>query len=178
MDVKGGRRIVAALVGVLAAGVLAYPALGQDAESVEPENQLITQQGYGPVRIGASVQYLHRHHLINILESGCPGHPKQRFALLRRPMRGYVYFEDPKKGVAAVIVNRYVKTKAGIQIGSTGLEVVEAYPHYSTIKTGVDGKTPGYIWVPNLQHSKLTFTIDAMTNQVSQISAPFQYSCL
>jgi hypothetical protein len=164
MNVKG-RRIVTALVGVLAAGVLAYPALGQGAESVEPENQLITPQGYGPVRIGASVQYLHRHHLINILESGCPGHPKERFALLRRPMRGYVYFRDPKK-------------ETGIEIGSTGHEVVEAYPHNSIVKPGVDGKTPGYIWVPNLQHPKLTFTIDAKTSQVSQISAPFQYSCL
>jgi hypothetical protein len=138
----------------------------------------ITPQGVGALRLGATVNALHRQDLIGGLRKGCELDPGQRVAPLRAPLRGWAVFQSGHKGLRAFTVEGGAETARHIGIGSTAAAARKAYPNGLYQAPGTAKPFPqGFLWVPSISKPKLTMIIEPGTRQVEAISVPSPTFC-
>jgi hypothetical protein len=143
----------------------------------EPQQAIITPQGIGALRLGASASALREHGLIGPIRSGCELVSGQRTAELSPPLRGVAIFYDPNTKLSSVHLRRGAETARGIGIGALDKKVLSTYPEADYQPPDPQAPIPlGLITVDD-QEEELTFEIDALTYRVSQIDAPGPSFC-
>ena len=140
--------------------------------------RVITPQGVGALHLGATVKSLHQKHLIGGLRKGCELDPGQRVASLKAPLKGTAVFSFGKNRLSALIVERGVETTRHVKIGSSQHDARTAYP--SALFEAPGTAKPfdvGFLWIPNLNHPKMTMIIDPGSHQVDSISVSVPNLC-
>jgi hypothetical protein len=177
------RRVRSAALGGLTLGMLILAGQANDAQSLAAiaatsKSPLVTSRGAGGVRLGTTVATLHKRHLIGRLRPGCELDPGQRVAPLRAPLNGFAIFSHPNSRVSSIVLRGSARTARHVGIGSQPGEVTAAYPHATYNPPGSNEPfAEGFIWVNQIAHPKLTFTVDADTRLVSEISIPSPNFC-
>jgi hypothetical protein len=140
--------------------------------------RVITNQGVGALHLGATVKSLHGKHLIGGLRKGCELDPGQRVAPLKAPLKGTAVFASGGNRVSALIVERGVETNRHVKIGSTQHAARTAYPSALLEPPGTAGPFDvGFLWVPNLNHPKMTLIIDPDSHKIDSIGVPVPDVC-
>ncbi len=152
----------AATVGLLvAAGAAATAASARDQAPV------ISRNGVGQVKLGASYDELREAKAIRKIESGCEVVPGSRFAELKSPLEGVVNFTTSGEPTAETIVisGGDTSTRKGIGIGDRKKDVKNVYPdaEFNTTTKPVFG-----IITVTVKH-KFEIAIDANTKKVTLI---------
>jgi hypothetical protein len=180
ISVEGACRLT---IGAIALCTLILASQANDAQSraataATSKSPLVTPRGVGGVQLGATVASLHKRHLIGRLRQGCELDPGQRVARLRAPLNGFAIFGHPNDRVSSIVLRGNAKTARHVGIGSRPGEVTSAYPHATYDPPGSnDPFAEGFIWVNQIAHPKLTFTVDADTRLISEISVPSPNFC-
>lgn len=112
-----------ALAAALSAA--AVPAQGQPHSA-----PVITENGYGPLRVGMTWAQARRAMPALTRQGGPDGEDSQSCFTASSPrLRGlYLLFQDGRLGRVSVERNRQVRSARGIHVGSTIAEVRAAYP--------------------------------------------------
>lgn len=163
------RSLIAAIVG-------ASLALGTAGAAIAAP--VITPQGVGSLRLGATPKALQTKGLIGGLRKGCELDPGQRVAPLRDPLKGWATFDASHQGLRAITVEKGAETARHIGIGSTASAARTAYPtaHYEAPGTAQPFAV-GFLWIPNLSKPRMTMVIEPGTRQVEAISVPSPSFC-
>lgn len=138
----------------------------------------ITPQGVGALHLGATVKALHQKHLIKRLRKGCELDPGQRVAPLRAPLKGWAVFAAGKKRLSGLTVEAGAETNRHVKVGSTAKQARAAYPQALFQAPGTVEPFPvGFLWVPNLNHARITMIIKPGSLRVESISVPTPNFC-
>ena len=159
-------------VAALCAGLMLWSAGAALAAPV------ITPQGVGGLKLGATSKALQQRGLIGGLRKGCELDPGQRVAPLRAPLKGWAVFEPGHPGLHAFTIEGGAETALHIGVGSTATAARSAYPngHYEAPGTA-QPFAEGFLWVPSVSKPKLTMVIDPGTRKVEAISVPAPSFC-
>jgi hypothetical protein len=164
--------MVRTFVALIAVVALLVPAGAAAATPV------VTNQGVGAVKLGASAASLRQKNLIGSLRKGCELEPGQRVAPLRAPLRGWATFGAEGHGLTQVTVLGGAKTARGIEVGSTAAAARAAYPEARYQAPGTaEPFAQGFLWIPSLAHPKMTFTVEPGSRTVEAISVPAPAFC-
>jgi hypothetical protein len=157
------------------AGICAVAGTAVGSAAAAP---FITSQGVGALRIGATVKTLHQKHLIKRLRKGCELDPGQRVAPLRSPLKGWAIFAGGKSRLSAVTIEAGAETKKHIKVGSTAKAARAAYPQALFQAPGTVEPFPvGFLWIPNLNHPRISMIIKPNSLRVESISVPAPNIC-
>jgi hypothetical protein len=175
-------KVVKRIIAISAIAVLAIPAAaagGEFGESTEGlRAPIVSSRGVGAIHLGDTVRSLHRRHLIGRLRPGCELDPGQRVARLRSPLRGFAVFSHPNTRVRSITVRSGAETARGVGIGTSPAEAQELYPNADYDPPGtVQPFAEGFVWVNDSQSPRMTFTVDADTHVISQLSVPAPSFC-
>jgi hypothetical protein len=163
-----------AVAAVAACTILAPAAEGAVSSAAGLET--VTAQGVGTIKLGASLKSLHRRHLVGQLRPGCELDPGQRVARLRPPLVGFAIFH--RKRLSSLGIRSGAETALDIGIGSKPFEAKQAYPGAEYFAPGqADPFEEGFFWVNNTAHPKFTFTVDAQSHLITEISVPSPAFC-
>lgn len=153
----------------------ATPAGAQKQQAKAP---LVTPRGAGGLRLGMTVRALHKRHLIGYLKPGCELDVGQRVARLRAPLNGFAVFSHPNNRVRSIVVRGRAKTARHVGVGSRPATVLSAYPNATYEPPGTALPfAEGFIWINQIPHPQLTFTVDPDTHLVTAISVPSPNFC-
>lgn len=161
---------VAALGATLA--LTAAPALAAQAPV------LMTAQGIGPIKIGATLASLKAAHLIGKVQLGCElNQPRGYGAPLKNTFKGFVGFDQHKRVTSISAESRAVDVH-GLTIGSTDEQVLKAYPkaHYDKAKT-TDPIPYSVIAVGPVGTPRYSFLVDPKTRKVVELDIPYAQVC-
>lgn len=99
-------------------------------------------------------------------------------ARLRSPLNGFAIFSHPNNRVSRISIRGGAATQRGIGIGSTPSEALQAYPNADYEPPGTAQPfEQGFIWVNSPQSAKMTFTVDADTHLITELSVPAPNFC-
>jgi hypothetical protein len=99
-------------------------------------------------------------------------------APLRAPLRGWATFAAHGHGLTQLTIEGGAETARHIAVGSTAAAARAAYPvgHYEAPGTAKPF-AQGFLWVPNLNHAKMTFVIEPGSRTVEAIAVPTPAFC-
>jgi len=162
---------------VLIVGVMLAATLPINPVAVAAVAPPITPHGVGALRLGATVQALHRQQLIGGLRKGCPFVTGQRVAPLRAPLDGWATFANGTR-LTSFTIEGGAETGRHIGIGSTVGQARSAYPK---AEWQPPRKTSpffvGLLWVNSSSNPKMTFMFDPDTYRVDAIAVPTPSFC-
>jgi hypothetical protein len=172
------RRLLAATTLVVAVVLAGVVGGGGAAAAPGAKALVVTNSGVGAVKLGMSAATLRGKGLIGGLRKGCPFDPGQRVAPLRAPLSGWATFGSGGNGLTQVTIEGGAETARHVAVGSTAAEARSAYPtaRYQAPGTA-DPFAQGFLWVPSLNHPKMTFTVDPDSRTVEAIAVPAPAFC-
>jgi hypothetical protein len=137
----------------------------------------ITPRGVGSLRIGTTVENLHRKSLIGGLRKGCELDRGQMAAPLRAPLRGWAIFSNGRR-LSSISIEGGAETRRHIGVGATAAEARSAYPQGEWSSPSEMYPIPiGVLWLNSARHARMSLVVDPTTYRVESIAVPAPNIC-
>lgn len=152
-------------------------AAGSPSAAAGP-TPVVTPQGIGRLRLGATADDLQRLDLIEGLRPGCEFDAGRRAADLRSPLSGLAVFSHPNTRLSTIYIEGGADSAEGIGVGDDLKAALDAYPEARYTPPDPGAPFPsGLVELIRGGEVALTFAIDPETLRVAQIGIPSIPTC-